>query len=117
MKTSTRHFLKIIQTLKKRDVLTLDDLRNIIKESQEPKPIVENLQTVWNISEWLEPYVNQVLRVPAGRSYRYYTILNVKRQQTIFERKLRFVVQNDDSLRLLQIEFRILPFVKICFIR
>ena len=64
-------FSKISQKLKEKDALIMPDLEALISSSQTPHPKVANINTVWNISGWLEPYINQVHNITFPKMYRY----------------------------------------------
>ena len=64
-------FSKISHALNKNDAVTLTDLQDIIRQSQQPMPKTSTLHAVWNISGWLEEYVNTIMSVTSPRTYRY----------------------------------------------
>ena len=70
-------FSKISHRLKKNSALTLEHLLKEIQESQQSsnnigqtKPVTECLDHVWDISGWLDDYVNQVHNVTYPHVYR-----------------------------------------------
>lgn len=63
-------FSKISQKLKEKDALTIPHLEALINNSQTPQPHVSKVNTVWNISGWLEPYINQVHNITFPKMYR-----------------------------------------------
>ncbi|XP_065925368.1 uncharacterized protein [Magallana gigas] len=63
-------FSKISQKLKEKDALTMPNLEALIFNSQTPQPHVSKVNTVWNISGWLEPFINQVHNITFPKMYR-----------------------------------------------
>ena len=63
-------FSKISHQLKATDTITLPELHEAIRTSQKPMPHTENINVVWNISSWLEDYINQVHNITYPHLYR-----------------------------------------------
>ncbi|CAG2239875.1 unnamed protein product [Mytilus edulis] len=65
-------FSKISHKLRTNDAITLPELHTLIRESQSPLPEIEDTRGVWNISSWLEDYVNQIHNVTFPKLYRIF---------------------------------------------
>ncbi|XP_045208259.2 uncharacterized protein LOC123560063 [Mercenaria mercenaria] len=64
-------FSRISMKMRNRNTLTLNELHSVIQSSQRPVPESTDVGTVWNMSAWLNDYVNQIHNVTYPKLYRY----------------------------------------------
>lgn len=82
-------FSTISQKLKEKDALTMPNLEALIFNSQTPQPHVSKVNTVLNISGWLEPFINQVHNITFTKMYRllsFFCIFSIQFTAVIFKR-------------------------------
>ncbi|XP_071151155.1 uncharacterized protein, partial [Mytilus edulis] len=65
-------FSKISHSLSKNNALTMNDLHDIVKHSQQPVPKTRDMKAVWNISAWLEHSINGMNSVTSPRIFRIF---------------------------------------------
>ena len=63
-------FSKISHQLKATDAITLPELHDVIQKSQTPIPHTDDVKVVWDISSWLENYINPIHNVTFPKLYR-----------------------------------------------